>query len=170
MGDTIRDIKGPLSFTDLTYLYIILAVLSAIIIIAVIVIFIRKKKKSKEAIIPPRPAHEIACEALKELTKKNLPETGKIHEYYFELSNIVRRYLENRFQLRAPEMTTEEFLSTSGYTEKLRPEHKSLLREFLSHCDMVKFAKYHPGEEEIKSSYEAAKKLVEETVTEGVRN
>ena len=159
----IRDIKGPLSTYNVTLLYIALAVLIAVAIIVAIVLFLRKRKRRKEIIVPPRPAHEIAFEAFEELVKKDLLGNGRINEYYFELSNIVRHYLENRFQLRAPEMTTEEFLSTLRQTDKLQADHKVLLKDFMSHCDMVKFAKYHPAGNEIESSYESARRLVEQT-------
>lgn len=169
----IRDIRGPLRASDFFIIYIAASVLLAVVIIAAVIMFLRKRKGTKEIIAPPRPAYETALEALEELMKKDLLRNGKVHEYYFELSGIVRRYLENRFQLRAPEMTTEEFLSMLKHTDKLRSEHKSLLTEFLSHCDMVKFAKYHPAEKEIASSYESARRLVEQTrdtvVEAGVR-
>ncbi len=159
----IRDIKGPLSAYNVRLLYITLAVLLAVVIIAAIVMFLRKRKQTKEIIVPSRPAHEIAFEAFEELVKKDLLMSGMVNEYYFELSNIVRHYLENRFKLRAPEMTTEEFLSSLRQTDKLEADHKTLLREFMYHCDMVKFAKYHPADNEIESSYKSARRLVEQT-------
>lgn len=159
----IRDIRGPVRPSGLLIIYIAAAVLLAIMVIAAVIMFLKKRKRRKEIIAPPRPAHETALEALAELMKKDLPGKGKVHEYYFELSDIVRQYLENRFKLRAPEMTTEEFLSMLRHTDKLHSEHKSLLTEFLSHCDMVKFARYHPAEKEIESSYESARRLVEQT-------
>jgi len=166
----IQDIRGPRSLYDLQYLYITLAVILAAIIIALVILYIKKRKKAEASIAPPRPAHEIAYEALTALKQKDLTKTGKVKEYYFELSDIVRRYLENRFSFKAPEMTTEEFLSHLRETDQLRPDHKGLLREFLSHCDLVKFAKYLPEEKEIEASFESAKGLVDQTKerTEGV--
>lgn len=159
----IRDIKGPVNFPGRMYLFIILAVIVALLITAIAVMFLRKKRKQRQIITPIRPAHEIAYEALRELKKRDLLKTGNIKEYYFELSNIVRHYLENRLQLRALEMTTEEFLLSLKYSDDLDAEHKSLLREFLSHCDMVKFAKYNPDIKEIESSYESATRLIDQT-------
>ena len=159
----IRDIEPPLNLSNPAYLYI-LAALIAVIIIAIIIIMVLKKKKApKNTVIPLPPAHETAFEALSDLMNKDYLKTGKIREYYFELSDIVRHYLENRFQLKAPEMTTDEFLSNLKSTKVMRSEHKSLLRDFLSHCDMVKFARYKPEEDEIESSYESAQNLVEQT-------
>jgi GTPase SAR1 family protein len=159
----IRDIRGPQSLTGPLYLYIALTVIIIGVVAALIILFIRKRKKVDEMIPPPRPAHEIAYEALTALKDRDLTGTGKVKEYYCELSDIVRRYLENRFSLKAPEMTTEEFLSHLRETDQLRPDHKGLLREFLSSCDLVKFAKYLPGKKEIESSFEYATKLVDQT-------
>jgi hypothetical protein len=169
LGDTdnnsavIRDIRGPRGLTGLLYVYIVLAVIIVAVVAALVILYIKKRKKADEMIPLPRPAHEIAYEALTALKSRDLTARGKVKEYYFELSDIVRRYLENRFSLKAPEMTTEEFLSHLRETDRLRPDHKGLLREFLSSCDLVKFAKYLPGEKEIESSFESATRLVDQT-------
>lgn len=162
-GTDIRDIKGPLSIQGPAYLYILIALLAAIIITVLVVLFLKKRKKPEETVIPPVPAHETAYRAFDELMKKDCLKKGRVREYYFELSDIVRHYLENRFSLRAPEMTTEEFLSTLRDSDILNPGQKGLMREFLSHCDMVKFAKYLPDQKEAESSYESARKIVDET-------
>ena len=161
-GD-IKDIKGPVSYWDKTYIYIILVIVTAIALILFVIIYLQKRRKTKEVIIPIVPAHEIAYEALKTLMGKDYLATGNIQEYYFELSNIVRHYIENRFQLKAPEMTTEEFLLTLKESEVLNSEQKSLVKDFLSQCDMVKFAKYLPEKKEIDLSYESARNLVDQT-------
>ena len=161
-GD-IRDIKGPVSLPNLTYVYIILAMIAVAIVMSLIIILLKKRRKSEKTLTPSRPAHEIAYKALKELLNRNYLKAGKVQEYYFEMSNIVRHYIENRFHLKAPEMTTEEFLLTLNNSEVLNPEQKGIMREFLSHCDMVKFAKYLPDDKEIESSYDSAKKFVDQT-------
>ncbi len=160
---TIRDIKGPRSVSNFMYLYMFLAIAAATAIAAAIGIYLKKRKRSSAAAEPPPPAHERALQALKELMNKDYIEKGRVQEHYFELSNIVRHYLEDRFLMKAPEMTTEEFLIHLKQTEKLNQEQKSLLREFLSQCDMVKFARHLPADNEISSSYEAAERLVEQT-------
>ncbi len=159
----IRDIRGPESIYNLTYVYVILAIIVVIIIIVLIVRLLKKRKKTQEIIIPPRPAHEIAYEALRELMGRDYLKAGKVREYYFELSDIVRHYIEDRFQMKAPEMTTEEFLATLKYSGVLNSEQKGDVRDFLSHCDMVKFAKYMPEQREIELSYDSARKLIDGT-------
>jgi hypothetical protein len=65
--------------------------------------------------------------------------------------------------LKAPEMTTEEFLSFLRNSDKLQTGHKELLRQFLNHCDMVKFARYAPAQNEIDESFRSAKRLIDES-------
>ena len=62
------------------------------------------------------------------------------------VSDTARTYLEERFEFRAPERTTEEFLRELGGTDLLTGEQKESLGGFLESCDLVKFAKYEPRE------------------------
>jgi hypothetical protein len=158
-----RDIRGPHSINNLKYLYIAIAVIAIIAIAIAVFMFLKRRKEIETTTSPLPPAHETALKSLKELMSKDYIGKGKIQEYYYELSNIVRHYLEDRFYLKAPEMTTEEFLVHLKYTDKLNSSHKSLLQEFLSQCDMVKFAKHLPEQQEILSSYGSAQRLVEQT-------
>ncbi|MBL7081694.1 MAG: hypothetical protein ISS44_03915 [Candidatus Omnitrophica bacterium] len=164
-ADDIKDIKPPVYFqTD----YLILIVFGLIVLLISLLLWIvfvikKRKKKQKNLILPPRPADQIAYEALEALRAKGLPALGEIKQYYFELSDIIRRYIENRFNIKAPEMTTEEFLSSLRNTTDLLAAHKNLLKEFLCLCDIVKFAKYGPTQKEINDSFSAAKKLIDET-------
>lgn len=161
-GAEIRDIKGPLTFPGSWKIFAYVGI-PIIVLCAAFFLISRLNKKKPDAAAPSRPAHEAAYEALNELKRKNLLKTGDIKRFYSELSTIARRYIENRFGLRAPEMTTEEFLSSLKDRNELRSEHKTLLREFLSHCDMVKFAKYNPANKEIEASIEAAERFIDQT-------
>ncbi len=158
----IRDIKGPKSFASRIWLYALI-VLAVLLIIGGVFSFILFKKKHEESKAPPTPAHIIAYEALAELEKKDYIHQGQTKAYYTELSDIVRHYLENRFNIRAPEMTTEEFLIKVKEDSNLSPEHKGLLRDFLTNCDLIKFAKYQPAETEAALSLASARKLIDQT-------
>lgn len=160
-GD-IRDIRGPRSLAGRIWPYA-LAALIAFLIIAAVFVFIILKKKKEEYSAPPVPAHLIAYEALACLQKKDYIRRGQAKAYYIELSDIARRYLENRFNIRAPEMTTEEFLTKIKEDSALSPEHKGLLRDFLTNCDLVKFARYQPQEAEADLSLDSAKRLIDQT-------
>jgi hypothetical protein len=79
------------------------------------------------------------------------------------VSDTIRWYLEERFSFRAPERTTEEFLYELQGTDLLTPDQKTSLGEFLQRCDLVKFARYEPGEPELRDLHDSALRLVEET-------
>lgn len=171
-GD-IRDIKPPVSlkvsYAWLAYLAAVAAV-SVILAVFLVRIFSGKKKKTVP-LPPPRPAHEIAYGELERIRKADLPGRGMIKEYYTRLSNVVRHYLENRFGLRAPERTTEEFLHEAAATDFLTIPQQDLVGDFLVQADLVKFARYGPTGREIDDVYKAAVRLIDETKeTEETRN
>lgn len=117
--------------------------------------------------IPPRPPYEIALDALSRLRAQKLIEQGKLEEYYVGLSAVVRRYLEDGFSLRAPEMTTEEFLTTASSDRRLAAHHRRMLADFLTQADLVKFARHLPGSKDAETAYEAARRFVDETRPRG---
>ena len=110
-----------------------------------------------------RSAYEIALGRLQRLLAKPRPTGEQIDAFYVELSGIVRRYLEDRFELRAPELTTEEFLASVGESPDLTRDHQALLREFLRQADLVKFAGVQPSHEDIEQSIDAARRFLDET-------
>jgi len=161
----IRDIKGPVYFSVNFLPLIIILCLFTMIGTFFLIRYILKKMKEKEedTVLKVRPPREVAYEALEALKAKNLPSQGKVKEFYYELSLIVRHYIEDRFNIKAPEMTTEEFLFALQESETLSGTHRNHLKEFLNLCDIVKFAKYGPTQKETDDSFNAAKRFVDET-------
>jgi hypothetical protein len=119
---------------------------------------LKKLKKKK----PPKLPHEAAIEAL-EAAKAEFLKSGDIKEYYVRISDIVRRYIEIVFKVRAPEMTTQEFLGSLGSSWKVSEDYKGLLMTFMEACDLVKFAKHAPTKDEADAVFMTAKKFVEGT-------
>lgn len=115
---------------------------------------------------PPPPAHETALNALRLLKSKGYVERDEVEPYYTELSAIVRRYLEDRFDLRAPERTTEEFIREAAATDALSEEQNKLVGAFLEQSDLVKFARFRPGAIAMQDAFAAAERLVLETKAE----
>ncbi len=155
-------------------------VLCAAGIIAAVVFWVHlRRRRVKELIRIFKPAHEIAYERLRALVRQDLIKAGKIKEFYERISDILRHYIEHRFNLRAPERTTEEFLaelpslrlgSTSLTTSRsgqaggvLSQPDQEQLGEFLRHCDLVKFAKYNPTAEQIQKTFDLVKDFIETT-------
>ena len=128
-----------------------------------------RRKRAAKLIGIFKPAHEIAYERLKALVKNNLVETGRIKEFYEQISSILRHYIEHRFDLRAPERTTEEFLAELQYTDVLSEPDKESLEEFLNHCDLVKFAKHRPTTEQIQQTFDLVKEFIEKTKSDESR-
>ncbi len=151
-GD-IRDIKAPLIPPRNYNQYIKLALIIVLVIAVVfLVIYYIKRRKAGKTLLPARqkpqrPAHEVALEALEALAQSDLLASGKIKEYYIQISDIIRKYIENRFFIYAPEMTTTQLLEKMEQ-EKLDKLYIDMTREFLDSCDLVKFAKYIPEEKE----------------------
>jgi len=158
----MRDIKDPVSMPSTISKYFIFAGGLLLVVLGLSVGYFLKKNKAKIA-LPKKPAHEIAYQQLKQLQGKDYIRRGLIKEYYTEISDIIRHYLENRFSLRAPEMTTEEFLLRAKDAAELIREHKQLLKEFLLCCDLVKFAKYAPSTEEINYIFDSAENFIGQT-------
>jgi hypothetical protein len=114
---------------------------------------------------PPRPRSpfEVAWEQLERLRASGLPSEADADAWYVRLSGLVRGYLEGRFGLRAPELTTEEFLVMASQTQALQATHRDLLAELLSRADRVKFAAYVPPPQESSASLEAAARFIQDT-------
>ena len=108
-------------------------------------------------------AFDRAIARLDRLRRQGLPDIAGLDAWYVELSDIVRRYIEARFGLRAPERTTEEFLAEAGRSAELSPPHRELLSAFLERCDRVKFARYSPAAEESEDVLALARRFLEET-------
>ncbi len=111
---------------------------------------------------PPRPPHEIAYEALDRLEAKRLLDRGEIKQYYIEVSEIIRAYIEGRYPIDALEMTSYEVLQELRKTG-IDPEVYDLFPPFLGRADLVKFAKHRPGPETSKEMIPLARLLVDET-------
>jgi len=123
----------------------------------------KRRRKAEEETVPPVPPHEQAYEALEKLLREDLLTQGQVKLFYLRLSNILRHYIEGRFSLRAPERTTEEFLIDLRAGDDFSAEQKALLRRFLEHCDLVKFAKHDPTRAEIDQSVDACRNFIDET-------
>jgi hypothetical protein len=79
------------------------------------------------------------------------------------VSNTIRQYLEARFSLHAPDRTTEEFLLEVTHSPQLSAEQKQTLGSFLEACDLVKFARFEPTQEQLAGLLGIAHRLVDET-------
>jgi hypothetical protein len=160
---TIADIEGVVEMARQNHLWWLWVIIPAGAVAAAAGWYYLRRKQAEKLIRIFKPAHEIAYERLRRLVEDDLIATGRIKEFYERISDILRHYLEHRFNLRAPERTTEEFLIELHSTDVLSGPDQKNLGEFLMHCDLVKFAKYNPTKEQIQRTFDLVRELVEKT-------
>jgi LPXTG-motif cell wall-anchored protein len=124
--------------------------------------FYFRKEKEVIEIKPKLPAHQIALQRLSSLKKKDLIKKGKEKEYYSEITEIIRVYLGDRYNVHALELTTNEIINRLKF-ENVSPDHKFSLKEILETADLVKFAKVKPSEMDNENSLFKAEEFVRNT-------
>jgi hypothetical protein len=155
----LRDIKPPIEIpSGWAWVGWVLAGLAAL---AVLAWAWRRwqKRRAQVPSVPIVPPHVRAKQRLEEA----LALIGQPREFCILVSDTLRLYLEERFDFHAPERTTEEFLYELRETNRLTSTQKESLGEFLTRCDLVKFARYEPGMAELRDLHASALQLVEET-------
>lgn len=158
----IRDIKGPVSIDVGWGWWWIVAACAAGAMATLAAITLWRQRARRAA--PALPAHEWALAQLDALERDALPESGQTHPFWVRLSDIVRQYVERRFDLRAPERTTPEFLHEARSHASLSESHRTLLAQFLRMADMVKFAGVRPAASDCRSALDTARIFVRQTV------
>mgnify|MGYP007114244542 CR=1 FL=1 len=169
MEEEIKDIKEPydVPFNWKKWLLYGLIILLVLGLIVAAILLIRKRRRKPEELLarpkPKRPAHEIALEKLEELRQKKLWQNDQTKQFYIELSDITREYIEFRFDVLALEMTTDETiwaLKREGLEElKMAP-----LKRLLQMSDLAKFAKYKPVSNENEQCFDIARMFVNSTL------
>ena len=165
-----RDIKQPakemLTFKEvLPYLLLGLAVAAAVLLAVYLVRKFYRKKTPKKVLPKPKPKvkpHIAALAALEDLRLKHLWQDGQVKLYYSELTDIVREYIDGRWEIDAPEMTSSEILDAVAALN-LDKEIYEELRVILSTADLVKFAKWQPLPNEHDTCFKNAVSFVETT-------
>jgi hypothetical protein len=155
----LRDIKPPVEIPNpWAWVWWTIGALAAAAVVSGILIYFLKQR-GRIAVPPLIPAHVRAKQKLEDA----LALLAQPKPFCILVSDTIRGYLEERFDFRAPERTTEEFLYELQHTNLLLPDQKESLGEFLKCCDLVKFAKYEPREPELRDLHGSALRLVEET-------
>lgn len=108
-------------------------------------------------------AYEVARRELDALLMEPRPSEAEMDAFFVRLSGVIRRYLEDRFALRSPELTTEEFLDELALSPDLLRAHRDALRDFLRRADLVKFAHHVPAAGDVEESLDIARRFLETT-------
>lgn len=150
----LKDIKPPFNeefnwkwYSN--YLYFGIGIL--VLIIAVILIIRYYAEKNKQINLEPEkpkiPPHFIALAALEKIKADQIWRDGKAKEYYSSISETIRVYIEDRFNVHALESTTDEIM-TAFRSQVIDKDSKDKLQQLLTLSDLVKFAKMFPIEDE----------------------
>ena len=150
VGD-IHDIRGPISipYPWLWALYL----LGGLLVLGIL--YWLWKRWPRRRTVAVKSPFEVALERLEEARALMVPE--RTREYSFEVSELTRAYIEQRFQQRAVQSTTEEFLY--GLLNQIGTPlsaHRPLLENFLHYCDLAKFAGWQLSASEMAAMHESA--------------
>lgn len=119
-----------------------------------------KRPRKKEG-APLRDPKTIALEKLQLLEKGDLLAKGSYLPFFVALSDVLRGYIEEAHGLRAPELSTEEFLAEIAHTHPFHEGEEAFLRQFLQLADLVKFAKKDATEPVCREALLHARAFVE---------
>lgn len=138
---------------------------AAAAIAAVVIMLIRRARRPKQAVVaaePEKPLHVRTLLALEEVDKKKLWQQGLVKEHHSAVTDILRGYIEERFQVPALESTTDDLLSILRMSS-MGAGQREQLANLLRMADMVKFAKWTPLPTENEQLLAGAIKLVQQT-------
>jgi hypothetical protein len=165
-GD-IKDVKEPIKI-PLEW-WMILAYVFAALVAAALAYLLYKKHQKKKAErlkikpVPKIPPYLTALNALHELEEQELWQKGLVKEYHSRITEIIRRYFEDRFYLPALELTTSEAMKRLSERRDTY-EILELTGQFLNNADLVKFAKYKPADSVNEEMMKQAYQIVEKTI------
>jgi hypothetical protein len=169
--DTLKDLKPQAEIEPdyKPFLFFLAAFASAAYLLYRIVQYFKHRKKAPvfkaEKV---RSADEIAREAIERLLARKLVEQGQFKQFYLELSEIIKRFLGSRLGVHSLERTTEEFTADLR-TVSIPSAQYRMIREFLEECDLVKFAKYRPGTEEVEQIIARSRAMIDEIARESAK-
>ncbi len=154
----IRDIRGP---RNLVPDWIVAVLVGFVAVLASGIYFYwRWHRKRRLRILLP---HELALQRLENI--RALMQPSRAREFSTAVSDIVRNYIEQRFEVTVTRRTTEEFLrDLIDLPAASLARHQSLLSEFLQQCDLVKFAAVSLAVQNMESLHNSAHTFVLATV------
>jgi outer membrane lipopolysaccharide assembly protein LptE/RlpB len=163
LGNTdLPDFRGPEALARRRRnLFISLAVLA--LLLAFLAAWFWHLRNRPKPPPPPPVWHRIALREMDELQATDIWQQPDVDASAVALSDILRRYIEGRFEIHAPERTTEEFLLEVQDRAPWPEEEQTGLREFFEATDRIKFAGDRPGRERLDALMEAARRFVTAT-------
>ena len=168
-ADPERKLEDPpvsLEYPNTTAELVIYSAAIAMLVGFLLALFWRRFASRRKVVAgpPPVPAHVLALSALSELESSEFLETGMVQDYYLELTEIAKGYLEGRFGVDALDRTTDEIRrDLVRHRELIQPLEPDAVIRFLEGCDLVKFARFDPEIDEARTALGEVRTMVEET-------
>jgi hypothetical protein len=158
--EDIRDIRGPKSVLVQSW-WLPEAIAAAVIVVA-LGAFVVWRRRGRGVAPRSLTLTEQALERLEKTKPLMRPESAR--EFGIAASEVIRQYIEKRFNVVATQRTTEEFLQTllQSSNEALA-RHRPLLAGFLQQCDFIKFAGASLAVADLESLFQSARGFVLET-------
>lgn len=168
----LKDVKKPLNtpltlkeFLDTYGLYLLIGLLLAIIIYVLVRYFTRRKQGKAFIDIkkPLDPPHIVAFRRLEALREKKLWQKEMVKEYYIELTDILREYMDRRFGMSTMESTSSEIIDSLRERKEVSEDLIRDMEKVFGIADLAKFAKYKPLPDENDFAWKKAYEFVEKT-------
>jgi hypothetical protein len=166
-AEEIKDVKSPITIPYDWKWLLLWAVIALLIILAGYFAYKKYKQKKLEQPVEKKiiiiPPHVKALTALEKLDNEQLWQKGFIKDYHSRITEIIRNYFEERFDLPAMELTTTE---TIHHLKSIKEKEiiLDITYDFLSNADLVKFAKFQPLESVNEEMMKQAKEIIHSTI------
>ena len=136
-AEEFHDIAPPVDYSLIPPWLVFVIAFVVLSLLGLVVWWFAQRRKPE---LPPKAPREIALEELEHIRC----DIEKMSPYQFSIrvSDILRRYVSQQYGLPATRQTSIEFLAAAAKATSFSPDDKSLLEDFLSRCDLIKFAKY----------------------------
>lgn len=161
----IHDIKGqmtyPVTFKELMPWFASVMVLAMLLFF--LVRFIRKRKSVSDEEHSKESAYIVALKRLDKYRGDKYWAADKQKAYYSGITDALKFYMEDRFGVDAPEMTTAELFNALKDSKDISPELFNETRQLFETADFVKFAKYTAGDEDNAKALPVAVRFVTST-------
>ena len=140
------------------------AIALAVLLVIGLIVWRMYRKRNLPFQAPVVPPEVSAREGL--AASRRLLEQGLYQEFVVEVSRVLRIYIEDRFTLRAPHLSTEEFLYEAERSERLTPDWQQALGDSLFQCDRVKFALANTEQPRMEALYDTAERFIAQTAAQ----
>ena len=156
---TLPPIRDPIHVPSLLAVnwYVVAGTALLSLALAAAALWTRRQRLAGAVSVDPQ---QVALAELAGIRRSRLADSARFEEHYVRITSVVRRYVEAAFRVRAPEMTTEEFLAAARSDRRLSDAQRSALYDFLREADLVKFARHVPSTTDADRALDAAVSFV----------